>query len=261
MEYIILNEESIPFESITECNNNIMIFFNIIKEAFNENMTSIRVSGSFDSGWYNLEIAENYYVRDWISSFDDIEEAEELSQIKTLLDMTQSPQIPEDEIKIIDRDKLSDFSLKTRNEIKTPSLGAALLLNQIAISFNSVHYWNHSDLELLKIEIDEKENLIEEVRVVKNATQISHWKTHFAIIDAERKENCKKGKQLWEQREKEFKNLIFCKSTKKEIKRLNIDNATYERLWDNLKKLNKYITESKSDDELKEKTKLNFSDE
>lgn len=53
----------------------------------------------------------------------------------------------------------------------------------------------------------------------------------------------------------------FCNSTEKEFKQLNINNATYNKLWNNLKKLNKNVCECRNDDELKEKSKLDFSDE
>lgn len=257
MEYLILNEESIPFKSIEDCNTHLTEFFNILIDAFRHNMKTVRVSETFNSGWFNLEIAEEYYVRDWIKS----QKNDPGIRIKTIIDKTESPQIPISEIEANGNAQLSDFSLYNHKEIKTPSLGAAALLDQVAISFRSSNYWDCSEIELVKIILNKEGEIEESLCHVKNAAQLSHWKDHLSLIKAERKESCRKGNELWKQKNIEFENLIFCKSTEKKFKQLNINKASYGKLWDNLKKLNNIVCECRNDDELKEKTKLNFSDE
>ena len=72
MEYLILNEEALPFNSISDCKTHLSEFFKILTHAFKHNMKSLRVAESFDSGWYNLQIADHFFVRDWISSQDNV---------------------------------------------------------------------------------------------------------------------------------------------------------------------------------------------
>ena len=85
---------------------------------------------------------------------------------------------------------------------------------------------------------------------MKNAAQFFHWETHFATVEKERKKNCKKGNDFWEQRNIEFQNCIFCNSTEKQFKQLHINDATYNKLWYILKKLNNSIPKCSNNDEL-----------
>ena len=257
MEYLILNEESIPFSSIADCKSYLPDFFKILSDALKHNMKSVRVTETFDVGWYNLNIADDFFVRDWISHQDK----ETKIRIKTIIDKTESPQIPANEIEADYNAQLSDFSLKHNRDIKTISLGAASLLGQIALSFQSKDYWNYSEIELLKIKLNNDGNIEEEACTVKNAAQFPHWEKHFTAIEAERKDSCKKGGVLWEQKELEFENLIFCKSTEKQFKQLSINSATFDKLWNNLKELNKFVCKCRNDDDLKVKANLNFSNE
>ncbi len=256
MEYLILNEESIPFKTVEDCKAHLPEFFDILIDAFKHNMKTVRVSEAFDSGWFNLEIYNGFYVRNWINDQED----DPGIRIKTIIDKTESPQIPIREIEVNENVQLSEFSLYNHKEIKTPSLGAAALLDQVAISFNSSNYWDCSEIELAKIELKNDGEIIESLCNVKNAAELSHWKEHLTSIEEERKESCRKGNKLWEQKDIEFENLIFCNSTEKKFKQLNINKSTYEKLWGNLKKLNSTVCECRNDDELKKKTKLNFSD-
>jgi len=157
----------------------------------------------FDTGWHNLQVADNFFVKDWVLS----QKHDYKTRLKTIIDKTESPQIPVAEIEEEYNEQLFEFYLKHNNKIKTPSLGVASLLNQVSISFRSNNYWNKSEIYLLK----NKPNI-------------------------------------------EFQNCIFCNSTEKQFKQLHINDATYNKLWYILKKLNNSIPKCSNNDELKEKT-------
>ena len=118
MEYLILNEESLPFNSISDCKIHLPEFFKILANAFKHNMKSLRVTESFDAGWYNLQIADNFFVRDWITAQDH----DYKTRLKTIINKTESPQIPSTAIETAHNEKLSEFRLKQNNRIQTPSL-------------------------------------------------------------------------------------------------------------------------------------------
>jgi len=256
-EYLILNEESLPFESSIDADKNLSEFFFVFKKAFKERVSPIRVSEKFDSNWYNVLLSNNYFFRDWIQK----QEKEYSISIKTLISKTTIPQIPIDDLKSISQFKLSEFCVFANNHIKTPSLGASFILDAISISFLTDSIWDSFNIALLWTSLDEHDEIQEKECSVKNIARVKHWEKYFNEIQDQRKENLKKGRLFWENREKEFSELIFCKDSKKQFTSLSIGNSNYNRLWDNLKLLNNNIAVCNSDRELKEKTKLNFSDE
>lgn len=256
MEYLILNEESIPFSSRADCNKYLPLFFDIILKSF-RNMQCVRLSENLGSGWYNFEIAENYYLREWIN----IHEFNYRIKLKTIINKTKTPQIPVGEVEIIEKVDLSEFSLITDKKIETPSLGSAYLLNQIALSFRSKEYWNLDKIELNRITLKCDSVIEEKTCRVSNIANMIHWNYYLGIIQEERKESYKKGNDLWENRKTEFPNLKFCKSTKNTFMNLNINNATFNSLWKNLNVLNDNICNCSSKNELKKETQLSFTDE
>ncbi len=258
IEYLILNEESIIFNSIDDCKKHLPCFFEILIDAFKNNMKSIRVSDKFDKGWYNLEVAENFCLRDFINSHHS---KDYKIRIKIIISKTELPQIPTNNIEVKDNASLSEFFLENNKGAKTPSLGFAFLLDQVAISFKSEIYWNKSKINLISKKMNDDGDIKEVKCIVKNVAQFLHWQKHFIQIEKERKASCIKGRTLWKDKNIEFENLIFCKIAEKQFKNLSINDAVYNKLWENLKKLDSAIIKSKSDTELKNETKLNFTDE
>ncbi len=256
-EYLILNEESLPFQSKNLCDKHLPIFFEIIKDAFKERVSPVRVSDKFDWKWYDLPLSDNYFLRDWLRS----REKDYSRRIKTLISKTAFPQIPAEYVELRDRFDLSQFHLLSNAAVETPSLGAAFILDVIAVSFLSDTLWDFLVVPLLWRTINAREQITEKECTAKNAARIDHWKEHLREINRQRKENCGKGIEFWKNRKNEFPNLIFCKNTEKTFRTLSISNANFSRLWDNLKLLNDHIGNRNSDMVLKQRTKLNFSDE
>jgi len=144
---------------------------------------------------------------------------------------------------------------------KTASLGIVYLLNQLAISFQSTVYWDFAYIKLIRKSISSNTIIEEEIISVNNITRIAHWETHLITIDNQRKANNRKGRDLWENRNREFPNLIFCKETEKQITNLSIDDALFNCFWDSIRLLDDNIRQCESDSELLTTTGLKISDE
>jgi len=256
-EYLILNEESLPFKTKLDADNHLFHFFQIVKAAFQARVTPIRVSEQFDSGWYNVLLSDKYFLREWIRKQD----REYAMHIKSLISKTTMPQIPIDDIDCFDRFNLSEFYLASNNAVKTPSLGVAFMLDAVSISFFSSGFWDLSGIDLLWDTIAQNEEIERKKYAVKNAAKLEHWEGHFEQLQEQRKESSRKATLFWDNRSIEFVNLIFCHDCKKTFINLSINKANYNRLWENLKFLNDNIWECNSDEELKKLTQLNFTDE
>lgn len=256
-EYLILNEESLPFKTHTTADNNLFHFFQVVKAAFKESVFPIRVSEKFDSHWYHISLSDSYFLREWLKKQDK----EYSRSIKTLISNTAIPHIPMNELECLGQFELSEFSLASDNAFKTPSLGASVILDAISISFLTSDLWDLSEVNLLRGKIDPKGEIKTKECVAKNAARVEHWEHHFREILLQRKGSYRKGGLLWDNRHAEFPNLIFCSDCKKIFTNLSISRANYDRLWENLKLLNNNIFGCNSDGQLKEVTQLNFTDE
>lgn len=256
MDYLILNEESLPFASQTDCDNNLPHFLKIVAAAFDNRIGAVRVSSLYDMGWYEVQLTENYYMRNWLEKQDRTCHI----RVKSLIDKTCCPQIPENDHVSLEQFELSDFILPETNN-PMPSLGAAVILDKIAVSFKSAVFWEQAEINLVQIQLQENEEITERPCIAKSCSTIEHWELHFKGIEEQRKLNCRKGQDFWDKRKIEFPNLIFCEQSRKNFYNLSISNAVFDSLWKNLKLLSDNIESCSSDTQLKKLTSLDFSDE
>jgi len=56
-------KKSLPFASQAECDNNLPAFLSVVAAAFDSRFEAVRVSDAFDPGWYQIRLADNYYLR------------------------------------------------------------------------------------------------------------------------------------------------------------------------------------------------------
>ncbi len=257
IEFMVLNEESLPFRSKDDCESHLPEFFDIVKEAFLERVAPVRVSEQFDAGWYNILLCGDIFLRTWLEK----QEKEYRRRLKSLFANTAVPQIPYEDAILRHRYGLSEFYLDGNKKLATPSLGAALIQDAISISFLSGIHWDSPHISIVWMKMDDSMSIEKEKQTVKNAARLVHWRVHLVDIQKQRKENCRKGAEFWNRREQEFPKLVFCGNTEKEFKRMSYSNAMFNRLWDNLKLLNEHILESDSDEELRAKAALDFTDE
>jgi len=60
MDYLILNEESLPFASQAECDNNLPAFMSVVAAAFDNR---------FDPGWYQITMEYYRLARQCVSAY------------------------------------------------------------------------------------------------------------------------------------------------------------------------------------------------
>ncbi|NJK96837.1 MAG: hypothetical protein HC905_19695 [Bacteroidales bacterium] len=259
MEFLILNEESVPFKTIQDANEKFPGFITIVVDAFANRFKTIRVSEKIGKNWFELQICKDLPLREWLKGKD-----KELERkIKVFISKTDFPQIPLEMPNIKRRFEGCDFYLLDKPHQLFPSLSIAYLLKQLSISFESEVLWQRKNIEATKCEIIGDE-LTEEIVKIDNVSLHSTWLEYITEFEAQRKSNLRKGKELWENRSLEFKNLIFCGNSEKDFKGLSISDTIFGQLWNVLKTLDAYCLDSTNDYSLKsiqDKTKLDISDE
>lgn len=244
MEYLILNEASMPYRSVEQAKRYFPEFLSIVEDAFKHQFKAILLSENLDKGWFGIPLAPDfsYSIREWLQE----QEREYQRKIKSIISRTEIPQIPKEKLDLSDRDdklsdryELSEFFLLDNRSIAVPSLGAAYLLKQLSLSFASHDRWLASKISLWHEELTDEGNL-EQEGSVSNCADLPTWRKYLEGIQAERKESLKKGKELWENRSTEFPNLVFCGKAEKQLKKLRVSDSVFDQLHDALKKLNRY---------------------
>ncbi len=250
MNEVILNEESLPFESIRQVKNNLPTFFAIIREFSQYKINEIRVSENFSTGWYGNRITQDYYFRDYFEYLKV-----DSGIVKGIIEKTVTPQIEKGYFE--DESKKVNFFLKKQ---KVVSLGNAYLLSKYSLSFLSKEIW-YKDEVTFKKQLIKNDKLTEEYASAKNISTLENWHCCKEVIELEWKESSRKGVALLKNTAEYFPNLVFCKELRKQIKDLSIGTAMYNCLWSNLKALNFAIEQSTNLDKFRNTLQKDYSDE
>ncbi|WMJ72023.1 hypothetical protein RCC89_02385 [Cytophagaceae bacterium ABcell3] len=260
MEFLILNEASIPYDSIEVADEQLPNFLNIVSGAFDNRVKAILLSNEIDRGWFELPITPLHSLREWLAL--KRENRDFVRKVKFIITKTSAPQIPSSEILVNERHQLSNFFLKSSKEISVPSLGAAYLLKQLAVSFASAQLWLPRHIPLLHNELTTHGETRNEV-IVNNCATIDSWEAYLKVINQQRKVNLKKSNDLWNNRREIFPNLIFCGASEGQLQNLQVADTVFNQLLSALEKLNNYCedADSYSLQETVEYTQLRISDE
>ncbi|MEZ4829669.1 MAG: hypothetical protein R3C61_25790 [Bacteroidia bacterium] len=258
MEYLILNEASIPYHDRQEADQKFPACLAIVNSAFDSHFKAILLSGSFGQSWYEIPLAPEYPFRTWFEK----QELEYKRKVKSFITKAAVPQIPEEEIVIAERFSLSEFVLFDDRSVSVPSLGAASLLGQLALSFDSHTRWQPAIISLWHRELTSDGDQ-EAALDVHHCVSAAQWQVFKDRITEERRDSLRKGSELWDNREAEFPHLVFCGQTKSQLKHMSVSTTVYHQLYGALTALNDYCEKGQdfSLASLKAETKLTISDE
>jgi hypothetical protein len=259
MDFLILNDASIPFQSHADANRYFPVFLEIVFKALQHGVKAVRVGNQEQTGWFNTQLTHDIWVYDWLAQ----QPIDVRRKIKALMDKSSYPFIPEEEVEILNRFNFSNFCLKENNECPTPALGATYLLKQVAISFNSYPVWSQNPIDICGEELTYEGNIVSFETSVRNCSTLQHWVIYEEELKVQQRESLRKGVELWKLRQQQFPNLVFCGKTEKQLKGLPVSIETYNQLFNALTKLNDYCSEEKNFtlEDIKEETQLNMSDE
>ena len=84
---VVLNEASLPFESIEDCENNITSFFDLLHEAKNNNVQFSRAD-DLEGSWNHLNYANGFNFDRWLNSIND---RDRQRQIKSVISDLKCP--------------------------------------------------------------------------------------------------------------------------------------------------------------------------
>lgn len=190
---------------------------------------TLRTSGEINF----LELAPNYPVSRWRN--DPEVDREEQRFFRTL--QNKAPLWVDIAEEIKDSFDLSDVWYQ---EDLAQGLGFALLMDGLAISFNSDARWDNECLEIKVRRLDEAGELIDEIEEVKHASQINHITVHAEWIKQRIQTNIKDGLDIWNRKEELFPHLSFCESVQGQLQNLNDEHPMLQLIKKKLVQLEEY---------------------
>lgn len=230
MDYI-LNELSVSkLPSIQEARNVLNTFVETCINAKNLlNFETLRIPEEIGS-IYNIELSNGYPLSKWLHDNDvDFDTRQRVYQI-----IANPPLLKQSEV---ETNPLSYYYYQ-KQEVK--GFAAAAIINTLAVSFLTDNKLDNANIEIQHEFINEAEEIVAENIAVKHAVKKDHIVNHQAYFQQLRNESLQKCKQIWEQRNELFPNLVFCGKTKKQLI-TGLSSKYVHQIFDRLTSLNNYL--------------------
>jgi hypothetical protein len=194
---------------------------------------SLRTTENF----YNELIAPDYYIGNWLN--DPHVDKEYQRYLRSL--SHKAPYINSElENELYQRQLNTDFIFDGE---QGNGLGAAYLLDGLAVSIKSEDRWHASKLYLVMEYIeDEIEDIITEEILVNHASDHSHLEEHLEWFHTQKLNRIIDGKELWNRRDSLFPHLIFCERVERQLRDLHFGNPIFRQTLKRLMELNLYFS-------------------
>lgn len=253
---IVLNEASLPFESIEDCEKNIQNFFYLLHEIKNHNIKFSRVD-EVEGAWNKLNYADGFNFDKWISSIDDIEQQR---KIKSVISGLQCPltdmNINKKNINV--KDIL--FIHNDHSESEVLGLGFAHLNDSYSFSAESKEYWAKDEIPITLQWYEEDEYKELPVRV-PNISSSVHFDSFLLKLDELRTINREYFSKLQVKDNNDFPNLLFTETFIKSMALPSTQLLDCKQVLYVLKQLNNAICQSGNLIELRENSSLSITKE
>ena len=205
---MVLNELSLknPVSDIPAARKLMSELISTLRQAKISGVKILRTSNKIDY----LELAPNYPIARWRN--DQEVDKEEIRFFKTLV--TKAPFWTDEFQEFKDVFDLSE--IRYEGEIVN-SIGFALIIDGLPVSFNYEKRWNNSYLSLEVLRIYNSQQIVSETVEIVHASCRNHVKEHNNWIQNRFRTEILDGEQLWNQTEELFHNLEFCDEVYKQI--------------------------------------------
>jgi len=255
-ECLILNDASLPFDSVEDCEQNLDVFFSIVHRASISGVGFYRADDLAGS-WNSLIYANGFELGGWINNALNIDK---IRLIKSVIGKVKCPLIaienPDHEHAI----KNMLFMLSSNKNIEVKALGVASVINSPSISFSSHANWMVDPIAIVQEWYEDGESKIRSIDV-KNICSLAHIDNVLTGIEAKRKANRSYLRSLSIDNNEDFEHLIFCGSALKDLSSPSVSVADFPNIIEVLSKLNDAISNSNCLDDLVAYSELTITGE
>ena len=253
---LILNESSLPFNSVHDCEQNLELFFSIIHEASRYGIEFYRADDR-EGEWNSLVYAEEFIFGKWIDSISKTSKDKSLL-VKNVVSKVKCPLISINDHDLENSTKNMLFLLLAEQDIEVQGLGIASMTDNHGISFSSNEYWKVNPIAI--IQQKDAGGEVEEKHInVTNVHSLECLNKTLEKFQEKKQSNRLYIDSLSASNNKDFPNLIFCKTALKDIRSSSVTSHDFKNIIDVLNKLNNAICESNNLVELIKLSELDIS--
>jgi hypothetical protein len=200
---IVLNHCSLPFESRECANKGILVFFKVLKVCRRSGLKILLVDADQDKSLMRLQLAEGYFISDWLNQAKNNSELTDWSRFLRSLE-TKQPLFEQADIDDID----GGVDVGLKDSSGCPVLLAAYWLETFVVSFATIEKWLTPFLSVWVVDLREGSDEVKEDQLC-NLANDACLTQHEQILAERRNELIRSANDIWHNRAELFPNLTL----------------------------------------------------
>lgn len=207
---LVFNHHSLPFDSPENAEKGIEVFLRISVSAQNNGLSTILVAENVDTSWYNIELSNKYYFRDWLNKNKHTN--------KNLITVFMSIATKRPFFSQIDIDNnVNLFEVSFNNEIKYEALRAAAWHESPLISFSSDMIWQKSFLNIYIRTLDNNSNIHEKPFELTNFYSYQNFEKELPAIRKKQQDRIKSARDILANISKLYSGIELCGKSEQQL--------------------------------------------
>ncbi|MGL1934237.1 MAG: hypothetical protein OCD01_04435 [Fibrobacterales bacterium] len=234
MSSMVFNHHSLPFSSAMEADSSVLEFLKICIKAQNVGIKTVLIDDVIDKSWFRVELSSGYYWQDWFNSHNTDDN-------KDIIRVFRSVNIQQPLFRSKDIEEGAElFEVNIIDEKSYSAITAAAWHQCPLVSFPTESLWK---TPLISIKIRTLNRLAEIVSTqssVLNFFSIRSFENEIDNLIKQRNDLIKSGKQIVEQRNTFFTNVIFCGDSVQQLQYWSANKTLLEQVKESITVLNKF---------------------
>ncbi|MFQ3291576.1 hypothetical protein [Reinekea sp.] len=245
----ILNEASLPFNTVTDCHKLLPVFFRMISKI---HKTNNAFYSSEDEKWSELEFSLGFSLGEWLAHMEN----NELRQVvKAVLRDCKCPSILSVDKNLAAIESESIYCLGENQDIETKGLGLAAESGSVGVSFSSSEMWKKDTILVTKVS---ESDLTIEARNVFDLVGLGHVISEFS---SSKRSEIDFLSKLNVSGNVDFPRLVFCESVLRDFQNYINTPSESSQVLNVLSKLDSAIEHANSNIDLISTAGLTISGE
>ncbi|PVZ70418.1 hypothetical protein [Pelagibaculum spongiae] len=240
---LVFNHHSLPYQHAAQAKEDIAEFLKIAIRCRTFGYDAILLDEEIDQSWYGLELAKDYFLRDWfVQANQDPQQKDLVRAFRSIA--TRQPLFDADELK---QSTELDAGLAGEDQ-SSIALLASFYFEAFLLSFPSQKKWTKPELAIWIKKLDEESGEIEQASAeLKNIFSIASLSNHELNLKTIRDQKLQTANDILQRRQSLFPCIEFLDSFSSDLRRGGFRADILDKSKDALLVLNQFCDDWKEE--------------
>lgn len=234
MTWLVFNHHSLPFDTVREAEESVPDFLKICLKLNRIGLTAILVDESVDCHWFGLQLADNYFWRDWYNKYRQGLYRDLVRAFRGIA--TRQPLFSMED----DEQGADLFEVTFKDDVSYSALRAAAWHEAPLVGMPTRSPWIESPLIVRVEQLDVAGEILIQQMDILNFYSFDNFESRLTELSKQLNESLCSGRELFENCERLFPHLTLCGDAPQQLRGWSAGKAILDQIKESFAYLNMF---------------------